>query len=92
MLVERMKSRGLGSLLCLVAALVALVTAVVFFATQAEAAPLGHTGIMPGLLSGISPCSHISNPPIPYNIFPSGAHHLPCTPQPDFLLHHQTAH
>lgn len=49
MLVERMKSRGLGSLLCLVAALVALVTAVVFFATQAEAAPLGHTGITPGL-------------------------------------------
>lgn len=49
MLVERMKSRGLGSLLCLVAALVALVTAVAFFATQADAAPLGHTGIMPGL-------------------------------------------
>ena len=49
MLVERMKSRGLGSPLCLVAALVALVTAVVFFATQAEAAPLGHTGIMPGV-------------------------------------------
>lgn len=55
MLVERMKSRGLGSLLCLVAALVALVTAVVFFATQAEAAPLGHTGIMPGvaLVAGV---------------------------------------
>lgn len=56
MLVERMKSRGLGSLLCLVAALVALVTAVVFFATQAEAAPLGHTGIMPGvaLVAGVA--------------------------------------
>ena len=50
MLVERMKSRGLGSLLCLVAALVALATAVVFFATQAEAAPLGHTGIVPGVV------------------------------------------
>ena len=55
MLVERMKSRGLGSLLCLVAALVALVTAVVFFMTQADAAPVGHTGIMPGvaLVAGV---------------------------------------
>ncbi|MBM6774483.1 bacterial Ig-like domain-containing protein [Olsenella profusa] len=50
-----MKNRGVGGVLCLVAGLVALVTAVVFFATQAEAAPLGHTGIMPGvaLLAGV---------------------------------------
>lgn len=54
-MLERMKKRGVGGLLCLVAALVALVTAVVFFATQAEAAPLGHTGIMPGvaLVAGV---------------------------------------
>lgn len=52
---ERMKGRGLGSMLCAAAALVALVTAVVFFLTQADAAPLGHTGIMPGvaLLAGV---------------------------------------
>lgn len=55
MLTERMKGRGLGGALCLLAALIALVTAVVFFATQAEAAPLGHTGIMPGvaLMAGV---------------------------------------
>jgi len=46
---ERLKSRGTGSLLCMAAALVALVTAIVFFATHEGAVPVGHGGIMPGL-------------------------------------------
>ena len=56
MLNERLKNKALGSYLCLAAALVALVTAIVFLATQAAAAPLGHTGIMPGivLLAGVA--------------------------------------
>lgn len=55
MLNERKTGRGLDGLLCLIAALVALVTAVVFFVTQADAAPLGHTGIVPGvaLVAGV---------------------------------------
>ena len=50
------KKKTLGSFLCLAAALVALVTAIVFLATQATAAPLGHTGTMPGivLLAGVA--------------------------------------
>ena len=49
------KSKALGSYLCLAAALLALVTAIVFLATQAEAAPLGHDGVQPGmiLLAGV---------------------------------------
>lgn len=46
---ERLKSRGVGSLLCMAAALVALVTAIIFFATQENAVPVGHEGIIPGL-------------------------------------------
>ncbi len=51
---KNIKNKAAGSYLCLAAALVALITGIVFFATQAEAAPLGHTGIVPGiiLLSG----------------------------------------
>lgn len=50
------KKKALGSFLSLAAALVALVTAIVFLATQATAAPLGHTGTMPGivLLAGVA--------------------------------------
>lgn len=56
MLNERIKSKAPGSYLCLAAALVALVTAIIFLATQATAAPLGHTGAMPGiiLLAGVA--------------------------------------
>lgn len=50
MLNERVKNKALGSYLCLAAALVALVTAVVFLATQATAAPLGHDGNAPGIV------------------------------------------
>lgn len=52
---ERMKSRGVGDLLCAAAALVALLTVVVFFATQEKAVPVGHEGILPGLalLAGV---------------------------------------
>jgi len=50
MLNERIKNKALGSYLCLAAALVALVTAIVFLATQATAAPLGHDGTAPGLV------------------------------------------
>lgn len=56
MLNERVKNKALGSYLCLAAALVALVTAIVFLATQATAAPLGHDGNAPGvvLLLGVA--------------------------------------
>ena len=56
MLNEHIKSKAPGSYLCLAAALVALVTAIIFLATQATAAPLGHTGAMPGiiLLAGVA--------------------------------------
>ncbi len=56
MLTERIKNKALGSYLCLAAALVALVTAIVFLTTQATAAPLGHTGTAPGivLLAGVA--------------------------------------
>ncbi len=47
---ERIKSRGTGAVLCMAAALVALVTAIVFLLTQADAAPVGHTGIVPGMV------------------------------------------
>lgn len=50
MLNERMKNKALGSYLCLAAALVALVTGIIFLATQATAAPLGHDGIAPGVV------------------------------------------
>lgn len=56
MLNERIKNKAPGSYLCLAAALVALVTAIVFLTTQATAAPLGHTGTTPGivLLAGVA--------------------------------------
>lgn len=56
MLNERIKNKALGSYLCLAAALIALVTAIVFLTTQATAAPLGHTGTTPGivLLAGVA--------------------------------------
>lgn len=49
------KSKALGSYLCLAAALLALITAVVFLTTQATAAPVGHDGVQPGmiLLAGV---------------------------------------
>lgn len=50
MLNERIKNKALGSYLCLAAAVVALITAVVFLATQATAAPLGHDGTAPGIV------------------------------------------
>ncbi len=50
MLNERIKNKAIGSHLCLAAALLALVTAIVFLATQATAAPLGHDGIAPGVV------------------------------------------
>ncbi len=48
--VERMKNKSLGSWLCLIAAVLALITAVVFLNTQAEAAPLGHADSAPGFV------------------------------------------
>ena len=53
---ERVKNKAPGSYLCLAAALVALITAIIFLATQETAAPLGHTGAMPGiiLLAGVA--------------------------------------
>lgn len=50
MLNERIKNKAIGSHLCLAAALLALVTAIVFLATQATAAPLGHDGNTPGIV------------------------------------------
>lgn len=50
MLNERMKNKALGSYLCLAAALAALITGIIFLATQATAAPLGHDGIAPGVV------------------------------------------
>ncbi len=47
---ERIKNRGTGAVLCMAAALVALATAIVFLLTQADAAPVGHTGIVPGMV------------------------------------------
>lgn len=46
---KNLKNKAAGSYLCLAAAVVALITAVVFLATQATAAPLGHTGTLPGI-------------------------------------------
>lgn len=50
------KNKAAGSYLSLVAAVVALVTAIVFLTTQATAAPLGHDGTAPGvvLLAGVA--------------------------------------
>ena len=45
-----LKNKGLGSWFCLAAALVALITGIVFLFTQATAAPLGHSGTMPGVV------------------------------------------
>ena len=45
-----LKNKGLGSWFCLAAALVALITGIVFLLTQATAAPLGHAGTMPGVV------------------------------------------
>ena len=45
-----LKNKGLGSWFCLAAALVALITGIVFLSTQATAAPLGHSGTMPGVV------------------------------------------
>ncbi len=49
-MLERMKNKAIGSYLTLVAALVALVTGICFLMTQESAAPLGHTGAMPGMV------------------------------------------
>lgn len=46
---KNLKNKAAGSYLCLAAAVVALITAVVFLLTQATAAPLGHTGTLPGI-------------------------------------------
>ena len=56
MLKMGIKNKAAGSYISLVAALVALVTAIVFLATQATAAPLGHDGNSPGvvLLAGVA--------------------------------------
>ena len=45
-----LKNKGLGSWFCLAAALVALITGIVFLLTQATAAPLGHSGTMAGVV------------------------------------------
>lgn len=45
-----LKNKASGSYLCLAAAVVALITAIVFLATQETAAPLGHTGTLPGVV------------------------------------------
>ncbi len=42
-----LKNKGLGSWFCLAAALVALITGIVFLLTQATAAPLGHPARWP---------------------------------------------
>lgn len=44
-----LKNKGLGSWFCLAAALVALITGIVFLFTQAGR-PLGHSGTMPGVV------------------------------------------
>ena len=51
-----MKNKAAGSYLSLAAAVVALITGLVFLATQATAAPLGHDGTAPGvvLLAGVA--------------------------------------
>lgn len=49
-MLERLKNKALGSYMCLVAALVATFTGVCFLLTQETAAPLGHTGTMPGMV------------------------------------------
>lgn len=46
---EGLKNKAAGSYLGLSAAVVALITAIVFLSTQATAAPLGHTGTTPGI-------------------------------------------
>lgn len=53
---KNLKNKAAGSYLCLVAAVIALITAIVFLTTQATAAPLGHTGTLPGitLLVGVA--------------------------------------
>lgn len=47
---ERLKNKAAGSFLSLAAALVAFVTGICFLLTQETAAPLGHTGTMPGMV------------------------------------------
>ncbi|SFD03513.1 bacterial Ig-like domain-containing protein [Butyrivibrio sp. YAB3001] len=49
-MLERLKNKAIGSYFCLAAALVALVTGICFLMTQEVAAPLGHTGTMPGVV------------------------------------------
>lgn len=49
MLEKYLKNRDIGGFLCAGAALVALVTSIVFFATQASASPLGHDGVLAGV-------------------------------------------
>ncbi|MCR4904238.1 MAG: bacterial Ig-like domain-containing protein [Butyrivibrio sp.] len=49
-MLESLKNKAIGSYLCLAAALVALGTGICFLMTQESAAPLGHTGTMPGLV------------------------------------------
>ena len=49
-MLERLKNKAIGSYVSLAAALVALVTAICFLMTQESAAPLGHTGSMPGMV------------------------------------------
>ncbi len=49
-MLERKKNKSIGSYLCLVAAFVALATAICFLLTQKTAAPLGHTGSLPGMV------------------------------------------
>lgn len=65
---KNLKNKAAGSYLCLAAAVVALITAVVFLTTQATAAPLGHTGTMPGitLLVGVVAAVILFFVPVPF--------------------------
>ncbi|MCR4998450.1 MAG: bacterial Ig-like domain-containing protein [Lachnospiraceae bacterium] len=49
-MLDCLKNKAAGSYLSLLAALVALVTGICFLMTQATAAPLGHTGTLPGMV------------------------------------------
>lgn len=49
-MLESLKNKAAGSYLSLVAAIVALITGICFLMTQESAAPLGHTGSMPGMV------------------------------------------
>lgn len=44
------KNKSAGSFICLVAAILALVTAILYFATQAASVPQGHEGIAGGIV------------------------------------------